>query len=88
MQEPGPAADDVTAARRIEAKGHPQQGYEVTDADFDVLSMAVEAALTALLARQEGVIVARLRAPKLRKHTRFWEPENEHDTRVGDAPID
>ncbi|MDQ0946007.1 hypothetical protein [Streptomyces sp. V1I1] len=49
--------------------------------------MAVEAALAALLARQEGVIVARLRAPKIRKHTRFWEPENENDTRSGDANI-
>lgn len=87
--EDGPAAGDVEAARaQLETKGLPAEGFEVTDADFDALSMAIEAALTALLARQEGVIVARLRAPKIRKHTRFWEPENETDTRSGDANID
>ncbi|MFD0432057.1 hypothetical protein ACFQ60_47240 [Streptomyces zhihengii] len=60
----------------------------MTDADFDAVALAVRAALAALLARQAGVIVARLRAPKTRKHTRFWTPENEHDTRGGDADID
>lgn len=87
--EDGPAAGDVEAARaQLESKGLPADGFEVTDADFDALSMAVQAALTALLARQQGVIVARLRAPKIRKHTRFWEPEDENDTRSGDANID
>ncbi|WP_454315408.1 phage portal protein [Streptomyces phaeoluteigriseus] len=87
--EDGPAAEDVAAARaRLETKSWPAQGFEVTDADFDALAIAVREALIALLARQEGVIVARLRAPKLRKHTRFWEPENERDTRGGDANID
>ncbi|MFM9629845.1 MULTISPECIES: phage portal protein [Streptomyces] len=87
--EDGPAAEDVAAARaRLESKSLPAQGFEVTDADFDALSMAAQAALIALLARQEAVIVARLRAPKIRKHTRFWEPENENDTRGGDANID
>ncbi|MER6616285.1 phage portal protein [Streptomyces xantholiticus] len=85
----GPATEDVEAARRrLETKALPAEGFEVTDIDFDTLSMAVQAALSALLARQEGVIVARLRAPKTRKHTRFWEPENENDTRGGDANID
>ncbi|MEV8344563.1 phage portal protein [Streptomyces niveus] len=85
----GPAAEDVAAARaQLETKALPTDGFEVTDADFDALSMAVQAALTALLARQEGVIVARLRAPKTRKHTRFWDPEDENDTRGGDANID
>ncbi|MFB8120662.1 phage portal protein [Streptomyces sp. NPDC055962] len=89
LQRPGPAAEDLAAARQqLETKAFPDHGFEVTDADFDALSMAVAAVLTALLARQEGVIVARLRAPKLRKHTRFWEPQNEHDTRGGDANID
>lgn len=89
VQQQGPAAEDLAAVRqRLESKALLEDGYEVTEDDFDVLSMAVAAALTALLARQEGVIVARLRAPKLRKHTRFWEPENEHDTRGGQAPID
>lgn len=87
--EDGPAAEDVAAARaQIETKSLPAQGFEVTDADFDALAMAIQAALTALLARQEGVIFARLRAPKIRKHTRFWEPEGENDTRRGDANID
>lgn len=84
---PGPAADDVARAR-LETKALPGEGFEVTDADFDTLAMTVKAALLALLARQEGVIAARLRAPKIRKHTRFWEPENEHDTRAGDANLD
>ncbi|MFF8696235.1 phage portal protein [Streptomyces sp. NPDC015144] len=87
--EDGPAAEDVAAARaQLETKSLTGRGFEVTDADFDALALAVQAALTALLARQQGVIVARLRAPKTRKHTRFWEPENEHDTRGGDANID
>ncbi|MFD9394157.1 phage portal protein [Streptomyces sp. NPDC060000] len=87
--EDGPAAEDVAAARaQLETKSLAAQGFEVTDADFDALSMAIQAALTALLARQEGVIFARLRAPKIRKYTRFWEPDSENDTRGGDANID
>ncbi|QOV40167.1 phage portal protein [Streptomyces ferrugineus] len=87
--ESGPAAEDVEKARaHLETKALPVEGFEVTDTDFDALSMAIQAALTALLARQQGVIIARLRAPKIRKYTRFWEPENENDTRVGDANID
>ncbi|MDR3079607.1 MAG: phage portal protein, partial [Streptomyces sp.] len=87
--EDGPAADDVAAARaQLEAKSLTPEGFEVTDADFDALALAVQAALTALLARQQGVILARLRAPKTRKHTRFWEATDEHDTRGGNANID
>ncbi|MEU5748223.1 phage portal protein [Streptomyces sp. NPDC047726] len=89
VQRPGPAVEDLATARQpLETKALPDHGFVVTEADFDALAVAVAAALTALLARQEGVIVARLRAPKLRKHTRFWEPQNEHDTRGGDANID
>ncbi|MFC9534454.1 phage portal protein [Streptomyces sp. NPDC056975] len=88
-QEPGAATEDLAAVRaQLETKSLPDEGFEVTDADFDALAMTIAAALTALLARQEGVIVARLRAPKTRKYTRYWEPENEHDTRTGDADID
>ncbi|MET8696945.1 phage portal protein [Streptomyces bauhiniae] len=87
---PGPAAAAVNLAR--ETKALPQSpertGFEVTDDDFDTLAAAVTAALAALLEQQEGVIVARLRAPKTRKHTRFWQPEFEHDTRGGDASLD
>ncbi|MFD7505396.1 phage portal protein [Streptomyces sp. NPDC059850] len=87
---PGDAAEDVDAARTsIETKALPEgDGYEVTDDDFDDLSMAVAAAVTALLARQEGVILARLRAPKIRKYTRYWEPENDDDVRRVDADLD
>ncbi|MEU2968935.1 phage portal protein [Streptomyces ardesiacus] len=85
----GPATEDVETARaQLETKALPDSGFEVTDADFDALAMAVQAALTALLARQAGVIAARLRAPKIRKGTRYWEPEDENDTRGGDASID
>jgi hypothetical protein len=87
---PGPAAEDLDAARsRVETKaleGDP--GFEVTDDDFDTLSDQVAEALSALLERQEGVITARLHAPKTRKHTRFWQAENQFDTRGGDANID
>lgn len=49
---------------------------------------ALVAALQATLARQRGVIAARLAAPKARKGTRFWRPDGEQDTRTGDAPVD
>ncbi|MCX4677623.1 phage portal protein [Streptomyces sp. NBC_01433] len=86
----GDAAADVTAARsRLERKGLPAvTGFEVTDNDFDTAAAAVTAALTALLARQEGVITARLHAPKTRKHTRYWQPDGESDLRGGEEPID
>ncbi|MFJ9416721.1 phage portal protein [Streptomyces sp. NPDC101227] len=88
---PGDAADDVSAGRsRIERKElpHDDDGFEVTDNDFDAAAAAVTAALTALLARQEGVITARLQAPKTRKHTRYWQPDGDTDLRRGDGPID
>lgn len=87
---PGAAAEDVASAREpVETKALPKNdGHEVTDDDFDALSMAVAAAVTALLARQEGVILARLRAPKIRKGTRYWEPENDDDVRHVDADLD
>lgn len=87
---PGAAAEDVASAREpVETKALPKNdGHEVTDDDFDALSMAVAAAVTALLARQEGVILARLRAPKIRKGTRYWEPENDNDVRHVDADLD
>ncbi|NML55160.1 phage portal protein [Streptomyces sp. R302] len=87
--EPGAAAEDVAAARTtIENKAAAGDGFEVSESDFDALATAVQAALVALLARQEGVVTARLRAPKIRKGTRFWAPENETDTRGGDANLD
>ncbi|MFE3644851.1 phage portal protein [Streptomyces sp. NPDC059169] len=87
---PGAAVEDVDAARAtVETKALPEgDGCEVTDDDFDALSMAVAAAVTALLARQEGVILARLHAPRIRKYTRYWEPENDDDVRHVDADLD
>ncbi|AKN68749.1 hypothetical protein QR97_02075 [Streptomyces sp. PBH53] len=87
----GDAASDVEAARSLERKALPQErgsGYEVSDTDFDTAAAAVTAAFTALLARQEGVLTARLHAPKIRKHTRYWEPDGEEDLRRGDGPLD
>lgn len=86
----GEAAEDLAAARgQVETKAFREEdGFEVTDADFDVLALAIAAALTALLARQQGVLTARLRAPKTRKHTRYWEPESENDLRRGNGPLD
>ncbi|MFP3991011.1 phage portal protein [Streptomyces sp. E11-3] len=88
----GDAAAAVGAARSdLEGKALPSGGelaYEVTDSDFGAVAAAVRAALTALLARQQGVITARLRAPKHRKHTRYWEPDGDEDLRHGDGLID
>ncbi|WP_445520357.1 phage portal protein [Streptomyces sp. NEAU-174] len=85
----GEAAADVDAARsRIEHKELSHDGFEVTNSDFDTTAAAVRAVLTALLARQEGVIVARLHAPKTRKGTRYWQPDGATDLRRGDGPID
>ncbi|MFF0481955.1 phage portal protein [Streptomyces sp. NPDC004435] len=85
----GDAATDVEAARTpLEGKSASGGGYEVTDSDFDTAVSAVTAVLAALLARQEGVIRARLRSPKLRKHTRYWSPDGDTDLRGGTAAID
>ncbi|NEA53577.1 phage portal protein [Streptomyces sp. SID13666] len=87
---PGLAADDVAAARTLESKTLPNgnsTGYEVADGDFDTVHSAVTAALSALFARHEGIISARLRAPKVRKGTRFWAPSGPDDQRSGDEPL-
>ncbi|MFE3139647.1 phage portal protein [Streptomyces scopuliridis] len=87
----GNAAADVDAARsNIERKEFPHGDgeYEVTDADFDTTAIAITAALTALLARHQGVITARLHAPKYRKNTRYWTRDGDQDLRGGDGPID
>lgn len=85
----GDAAADVEAARApLEGKSVSDAGFEVVDSDFDTAAAAVTAVLTALLARQEGVIRARLRSPKLRKHTRYWALDGDTDRRGGTAAID
>jgi hypothetical protein len=62
--------------------------FSVADGDFDQARTAVEAALAALFARQEGVIAARLRSPKARKGTRYWLDDGPTDTRGGSKPMD
>ncbi|MFE0059920.1 phage portal protein [Streptomyces sp. NPDC059003] len=86
----GDAAVDVDAARSgMERKELPREtGFEINERDFDAATAAITAALTALLARQEGVITARLYAPKFRKGTRYWEPDGDSDLRRGIATID
>lgn len=52
------------------------------------VEMGVAASLDALLARQVGVITARLESPKTRRGTRYWVADGDDDDRGGDAPID
>ncbi|WP_167162965.1 phage portal protein [Streptomyces sp. MBT27] len=86
----GPAAAAVDEARGIQTKTLPSGGsdFTVAEDDYDRARTAAEAALHALLARQEGVIAARLRSPKARKGTRFWLDDGPTDTRGGTSPLD
>ncbi|KIF04135.1 hypothetical protein PL81_20170, partial [Streptomyces sp. RSD-27] len=93
VQPPGEAAAAVAQALGIQAKALPAEGtvhpsFEVTDDDFDGGNAAVAAALAPLFARQEGVIIARLRSPKARKGTPFWKDDGPSDTRGGTAALD
>ncbi|MFD7832420.1 phage portal protein [Streptomyces sp. MJM8645] len=91
---PGPAAVAVAAAQEVKtlpvSGATPAvAGWEVPEAEEERLRGAASAALDALLARQAEVIAARLRSPKLRSRTRYWQPgPYEVDTRSGDTPID
>ncbi|MGG2460139.1 phage portal protein [Streptomyces sp. RGM 3693] len=85
----GPAAEAVDEAHRLESKALPTvREFAVDDTDFDRAHAAIEAALSAMLARQEGVLIARLRSPKARKRTRFWAADGPSDTRGGNDPMD
>lgn len=89
IPEEGPAAAAVDEARRMESKALPMvTEFSVGDDDFDQARSAVETALTALFARQEGVITARLRSPKMRKGTPYWLDDGPTDTRGGSNPMD
>ncbi|MYX26766.1 phage portal protein [Streptomyces sp. SID8381] len=89
IPDEGPAAAAVAEARRMESKSLPvATEFSVGDDDFDQARAAAVAALTALFARQEGVITARLRSPKSRKGTRFWLDDGPSDTRGGSKPMD
>ena len=83
------AADVVAEA--LERKDASAAGAVEIDPGEDELragELAVSAALTALLARQAGVVNARLASPKVRKGTRFWTPESDEDTRGGQDALD
>ncbi len=91
--EPGPAHRAVESALwGLEEKAITTEQaaieYEPVAALSDAAALALNAALSPLLARQEGVILARLESPKARRGTPFWRAEYENDTRAGDAPID
>ncbi|WP_329317340.1 phage portal protein (plasmid) [Streptomyces sp. NBC_01278] len=89
IPEEGQAAAAVAAAHGVQTKAlNTGSGFNVDDGDFDNARSAVEAALNALFARQEGVIAARLRSPKARKGTRFWLDDGPSDTRGGNSPLD
>jgi len=88
---PGDAATAVRSARRMmERKSLPGEHVRFVpdDSARESLTMSVKAAVDAMLARQQGVVTARLESPKTRKGTRFWTPEGSWDTRGGDAPLD
>lgn len=89
----GAAGEVVDSARQgIEGKaldeGAPQPQYNPGDEELRRVELAVKAALDALLARQLGVVTARIESPKTRKGTRFWAPDGEDDPRAGDKTID
>ncbi|MGA5822254.1 phage portal protein [Kitasatospora sp. NPDC094028] len=90
----GPAAAAVAAAQETKAlqgsDGAPDvAGWEVPESEAERLRAAASAALDALLARQAEVVAARLRSPKVRGRTRYWQPgPYEVDSRSGEAPID
>ncbi|MFB8026003.1 MULTISPECIES: phage portal protein [unclassified Streptomyces] len=90
-RRPGDAAAAVEEARGIQTKalaGDDGPSFEVTDADFDYAQQAVADALHTLFSRQEGVMLARLRSPKHRKGTAFWQADGPTDTRGGTRPLD
>lgn len=100
MNVSGEATAAVQAAR-MEGKalspaveGHqgedppPVQEFDPGDEELRRVELAVAAALDALLARQAGVVAARIESPKNRRGTRYWTPDGDADKRVGDAPID
>jgi HK97 family phage portal protein len=77
-----PAQDGATVA------GVPPVTYDGGENRQQQLELAVAAAFEALLARQLGVLNARLQSPKARKGTKFWTAGGEDDTRGGDEPFD
>lgn len=92
---PGPAWDALSSARGgLEGKAlDPSEPggvntYDPGEEESRRVELAVSAALDAMLARQVGVVAARMESPKARRGTRYWTPDGDADERVGDAPID
>lgn len=88
----GDAAELLNAA--LEGKAFDPTADTDEGAEYDAgpeqaaaAELAIATLLSALLARQEGVVVARLESPKTRKGTPFWTPENENDSRGGDGSL-
>lgn len=87
-----PAAAAVQAAVEQKAKPLPQSApmTEFTLPDHHAASAesALVAAIVATLARQQGVITARVESPKYRRGTRLWQASTASDTRTGGDPLD
>lgn len=62
--------------------------YEPGEEEIAALALPVQAALEALLARQAGVVTARLESRKTRAGTPYWTPAGADDPRAGTNPID
>ncbi|MFJ5121842.1 phage portal protein [Kitasatospora sp. NPDC088548] len=93
LPQPGAAAAAVAGARQeVKALPHSAReegGWQVFEPDAERLEAAVAGAVDLTLARHAEVVAARLRSPKIRKGTRFWQPGDfTSDTRAGGAPID
>lgn len=101
IDEPGAASAAVDAARqKIEGKSLADQvetkdanrpdpvRYEPDLDDEKRLEAAIGGVLDAMFARQEGVIAARLHAPKARKGTKYWKSDGPADGRAGQQRLD
>jgi HK97 family phage portal protein len=62
--------------------------YEPDESELHRTELSVAAALDALLARQLGVVTARMESPKVRAGTPYWEARDDADPRAGTEPID
>lgn len=93
--DPGAAAAAVEEAMEtkdldVTAQAAPDEpaAYDPGDEDVRRVELAVAAALDAMLARQAGIVQARLESPKTRRGTRYWTPDSAEDARVTEEPID
>ena len=82
----------IYPATHAKMEGKSLEGQPVT---YDVgaqqqasAELAIAAALEMMLARQSGVVAARVEAPKSRQGTKFWTAAYAGDPRAGAGPID